>query len=359
MQSSRALATAYLRVGGPGLRAALRLPPIWQRRIVGRPVVVDGVTLDVEMQLVLRAAAWQPGRARATLDSSRATIDEEAKVVAGHQPIGSVHEMLIDGPGSQLPMRIYQPRGLTQTSPALLFFHGGGFVYGSLDSHDGLCRFLAEHARIRVVSVGYRLAPEHPFPAAHDDGWSAYQWLRGQARELQIDESRIAVGGDSAGGTIATVLAHRGRDAGCPPAFQFLIYPPTDAFERHPSRDLFATGFWLSDELMDFFFVQYLPAGTDLRDPRVSPLRADSLVGLAPAYVLTAGFDPLRDEAEAYGRAMADAGVAVEIRRHPGLIHTFANIVGAGRSAPAAMREAARALHAGLYSQQWWRSGVD
>jgi acetyl esterase len=346
---AQVLTTTYLRVGGPALRAALRLSPATPRRLAGQPVVVDGTALDVEMQLILRASSLQPKRMTKTIEAGRATIDREARAVAGRPPIGSVHERLITGPESDLMIRVYRPRGLTGVSPALLFFHGGGFVYGSLDSHDGVCRFLAEYAQIWVVAVDYRLAPEHPFPAAHDDGWAAYTWLREHADELEIDVDRIAVGGDSAGGTIAAVLAHRGRDAGCAPAFQFLIYPPTDATTRRKSRDIFAKGYWLSDELMEFFLDQYLPPGTDRSDPRVSPLLAESLADLAPAYVLTAGFDPLRDEAEAYAHALSDAGVKVELRRHPGLIHTFANIVGAGHSGPAAMREAARALHAGLH----------
>jgi acetyl esterase len=228
--------------------------------------------------------------------------------------------------------------------PLLLFFHGGGFVYGSLASHDGLCRFLAEQAGVVVVAVDYRLAPEHPFPAGIDDGWTAYRWTRASAGRFGADGARVAVGGDSAGGTIAAVIAQRGRDADCGPAFQFLLYPSTDAVERRPSRDLFASGFWLSDELMEFFVANYLPHGIDPADPRVSPLRADSLSGLAPAHVLTAGFDPLRDEGEVYARAMAAAGVDVTARREAALIHTFANIIGAGRSAPAAMRRAAEVL---------------
>jgi acetyl esterase len=250
----------------------------------------------------------------------------------------------VPGPAGNIPIRVYRPTVATSALPLLTFFHGGGFVYGSLASHDGLCRFLAERAGVVVIAVDYRLAPEHPFPAGIEDGWAAYRWARAHANRFGGDATRVAVGGDSAGGTIAAVLAQRGRDHDCGPEFQFLLYPSTDAVERRPSRDLFANGFWLSDELMEFFIANYLPHGIDPADPRVSPLRAASLSGLAPAYVLTAGFDPLRDEGEAYAQAMADAGVDVTARREAALIHSFANIVGAGRSAPDAMRRTAEVL---------------
>lgn len=344
MSAADQLAKVAARADGPLLRNVLRLSPAALRRIAGPPIVVDGQQLDVEMQVILRLERIQPRRTNATIATGRAVIDHQAKAAAGRQPVGAVLDAVARGPTGDIPIRAYRPTAASSSLPLLVFFHGGGFVYGSLDSHDGLCRFLAEQARVAVIAVDYRLAPEHPFPAGLEDSWVAYRWIRANASRFGADAARIAVGGDSAGGTIAAVLAQRGRDEDCPPAFQFLVYPSTDAVERRPSRDLFANGFWLSDELMEFFVDSYLPAATDPADPRVSPLRAPTLSGLAPAHILTAGFDPLRDEGEAYAQAMADAGVDVTVRREAGLIHTFANIVGAGRSGPAAMRRAAEVL---------------
>jgi acetyl esterase len=342
------VARVTARADGPFLRSVLRLPPPALRRIAGPPVVVDGQRLDVEMQVILRLERIQPRRTNASIATGRAVIDHQGKAAAGRQPIGSVADLAVPGPAGDIPVRVYRPRLAAADLPLLLFFHGGGFVYGSLPSHDGLCRFLAEQAQVVVVAVDYRLAPEYPFPAGLEDGWAAYLWAGANASRLGADATRMAVGGDSAGGTIAAVLAQRGRDDDRGPAFQFLLYPSTDAVERRPSRDLFANGFWLSDELLEFFVENYLPNRIDPADPRVSPLRAASLSGLAPAYVLTAGFDPLRDDGEAYAQAMADAGVDATTRREAALIHTFANMVGAGRSAPAAMRRAAGVLGRGL-----------
>jgi acetyl esterase len=349
MSAADQFAKVAARADGPLLRSVLRLSPGALRRIAGPPIVLDGQQLDVEMQAILRLERFQPRRTNVTIAAGRAVIDHQAKAAAGRQPVGAVTDAVVPGPAGDIPIRAYRPTAAGPSLPLLLFFHGGGFVYGGLESHDGLCRFLAEHARIAVVAVDYRLAPEHPFPAGLEDSWAAYRWIRADPGRFGADATRIAVGGDSAGGTIAAVLAQRGRDEGCPPAFQFLVYPSTDAVERRPSRDLFANGFWLSDELMEFFIDSYLPAGTDPADPRVSPLRAPTLRGLAPAHVLTAGFDPLRDEGEAYAQAMADAGVDVTVRREAGLIHTFANIVGVGRSGPAAMRRAAGVLGGALH----------
>jgi acetyl esterase len=200
-----------------------------------------------------------------------------------------------------------------------------------------------------VLSVDYRLAPEHPFPAAVEDSWAAFAWAVENAAALGADPARVAVGGDSAGGNLAAVVSMLARDAGGPlPAMQLLFYPPTDSAGEMPSRRLFDQGFLLTKHDMDRFEALYLPPGTDKRDPRVSIWEAEDLGGLPPAYVATAGFDPLRDEAEAYALRMREAGVQVALRRHPGLIHSFVNQTAISRTARGAMLEAAGALRMGL-----------
>ncbi|WP_296606490.1 alpha/beta hydrolase, partial [Nocardioides sp.] len=227
------------------------------------------------------------------------------------------------------------------------FFHGGGFMYGDLQSHDASCRFLAERSGVRVLAVDYRLGPEEPFPASYDDALAAHRWVVDHAAEVGADPARIAVGGDSAGGNLAAVVAIETARAGLPLAFQLLVYPATDAVRETESAELFADGFYLTKAFMDLANECYIGAG-DPRDPRVSPLYADLPAGLAPAYVATAGFDPLRDEGEAYARRLVDAGVHVELRRFTDQIHGFFNIVGAGRTARAANAEIAVKLKAAL-----------
>ena len=223
-------------------------------------------------------------------------------------------------------------------------------MVGDLDTHDGACRFLAAHAGATVLSVDYRLAPEHPFPAAVEDAVAAFRWAARHAAELGADPARIAVGGDSAGGNLAAGVCLLTRDAGGPqPAMQLLLYPATDAIGGQASRDALRRG--LPAHPADMELVRGpLPARRhrSTTDPLASVLRAPDLSGLPPAYVATAGFDPLRDEGEAYAARMREAGVQVALRRHPGLIHSFANMTAICRTARAAMLEVAGALRMGL-----------
>jgi acetyl esterase len=200
-----------------------------------------------------------------------------------------------------------------------------------------------------VLSVGYRLAPEDPFPAAVEDCLAGFRWAIDQCGRLGVDPARVAVAGDSAGGNLAAATALLCREEGrAAPAMQALIYPVTDASGRRPSRERFAAGFLLTDADMDSFEDHYLPPGVDRADPRVSVLRAPDLAGLPPAYIATAGFDPLRDEGEAYAERLREAGVRVALRRHPGLIHSFANMTAISREARSAMLELCGALRLGL-----------
>ena len=262
-----------------------------------------------------------------------------------------IDELEIPTAAGPLRARHYVPPGIPggTAPPLLVFYHGGGWVIGDLDTHDGVCRFLAAAAGVAVLSVDYRLAPEHPFPAPTEDAWAAFAWAAENAATLGADPARIAVGGDSAGGNMAAVVCRRARDEDGPvPAMQLLIYPVTDSAEDPRSRLLFADGFLLTKADMDHFEGFYVGPGTDIDHPDISILKAPDLSGLAPAYVATAGFDPLRDEGEAYAIRMREEGTRVALRRYPGLIHGFANEAEISRSSRAAMFEIAGALRMGL-----------
>jgi len=334
---------------GVTARSLLQLPRPVLRRLAGSPVVIDGRTLDPEMQLLLRIQKIEgPATETLPIRKGRAKVVADAQVVGGNLPVGAVTDRTIDGPGGPLTLRFYTPRGLTGDAPALVFFHGGAWIYGDLDSHDATCRFLAEEAQVRVVAVDYRLAPEAPFPAAFDDVSAAWQWITEHAKGIGIDPTRIAVGGDSAGGCMAALVAqHAVKGAAIKPAFQLLIYPVTDFLDTSASRKTYAEGFYLTEAFMTLGEESYLLGDEDRADPRLSPLRQD-VAGVAPAYVVTAGFDLLRDEGQAYAETLRAAGVPVEYVCEDGLIHSFANMVGVGTSAPRAMRRAASALQRGL-----------
>ena len=240
--------------------------------------------------------------------------------------IGMVRDLTADGPLGPIPLRVYRPAGVPASTPlaVLVFFHGGGWVIGDLETHDVLCRQLTAGSGVSVVSVDYRLAPEHKFPAAVDDAWAATRWVVAHAGELAVDASRLAVGGDSAGGNLAAVVALLARDKGAPAiAVQVLIYPVTDLVGETRSYRDFAEGYLLTREGMRWFIAHYLTAEAEAADWRASPLRAQSLAGLPPALIVTAGFDPLRDEGEAYAERLRDAGVRVDSVCYGGMIHGF------------------------------------
>lgn len=343
------------------MRGLYALPLSALRALAGRPVVLDGQVLDVEAQIALRGMALDPTPSFETLpiEEARAAIRHEAAMFAGLPiPVGRVVDTEVAGADGPLRARRYLPAHSPDPGATLVFFHGGGWTVGDLDTHDQTCRFLAAHSGVQVVAVDYRLAPEHPFPAAIDDALAAFRDVVARGADWGIDPARVAVGGDSAGASLSAVTANlAAADGGPAPAFQLLIYPATDAVGTTRSHALFADGFFLTEAQMVWYYDQFLPPGIDRSDPRVSPLRqpAEALRGVAPAYVVTAGFDPLRDEGEAYAALLRDAGVPVALRRHRGLIHGFANLVGFGRAGRLAMAEAAGAVALGLRS----RTGAD
>ena len=335
-----------IRVETLALRAAMGLPERVQRLLGGRAIVRDSQTLAADTQLMLRMQRLvrEPGAETLPIPDGRAAILRHAGMTGGRQPVGAVRDLTVP----DRPARLYTPTGAAGSGPLLLFFHGGGFMYGDLGSHDASCRFLAERSGVRVLAVDYRLGPERPFPAAYDDALAAHRWVLEHAAEVGADPARLAVGGDSAGGNLAAVVAIEAARAGLALAFQLLVYPATDAVRETSSAELFAEGFYLTKAFMDLANASYI-GRTDPRDPRVSPLYAELPDGLAPAYVATAGFDPLRDEGEAYARRLAEAGVPVELRRFTDQIHGFFNIVGAGRTSRAANAEIAAKLKAALH----------
>ncbi|MEP6814046.1 MAG: alpha/beta hydrolase [Marmoricola sp.] len=343
------------RIEGGVLRGAMNLPPRVQRLLTVRPVRLDGLTLATEMQLMLRlqTIAREPKIEELPLPEARQAMLRQTRYVGGEVPIAATRDLTVDGAAGRLRARLYVPAALvsasTPASPLLMFLHGGGMMYGDLETHDPACRFLAEQSGVRVLSIDYRLAPEHQFPAAVEDSAAAYRWVVAHAEDLGADPARLAVGGDSAGGYLSATTAMTAAEEGLPLAFQLLVYPCTDFTKESPSRRLFSEGFVLSKRFMDGAQAAYFPPGTDLFDPQASVLMRQKFPdGLAPAYVVTAGFDPLRDEGEAYAALLAEHGASVEVKRFPDLTHGFLNVVGCGRTCLAANAEIASKLSQAL-----------
>ena len=336
------------------LRGAMALPERLQRLLAGRPVRIDGQQLGTEIQLMMRLQklARQQGLAMLPLVPGRDLVVEQGRMVGGRQPIGALRDLEVDGADGPLGARLYIPstRVGADPVPTLMFVHGGGHGMGDLDSHDAACRHLAEHSGVQVLAIDYRLAPEHPFPAAVDDCFAAYQWMVKNADGLNADPERLGVGGDSAGGNLAAATAIQAAERGLPLAVQLLVYPVTDFVNRSRSRELFdGGGYYLERPGMDLLHDWYIPGGVDDRHGLASVgLRTDFPPGLAPALVVTAGFDPLRDEGEAYARLLEEHGVPVQLTRYPSMIHGFFNVVGVGREARAHNEEIAASLRAAL-----------
>jgi acetyl esterase len=344
-------------IGGRLERAAARsilaLPAGVKRRIAGPPTIRDGLRLDLDTQVLLRLAAREPAPPLRTLTPSqaRAQLRESVRRVAGPPAeLAEVRDLTVAGAEGPLGARLYTPEEVAgaQDSPLVVYYHGGGWVVGDLDTHDHPCRLLARTSGARVLSVDYRLAPEHPFPAGVLDALAAFRDAVAQAAALGVDPARVAVAGDSAGAHLAAVTALlAAADGGPSPAFQLLIYPVTDCVEVSASRTSFAEGFLLTKENMDWYEQQFIGA-QDRHDPRISPLLAGSLAGVAPTMVVTAGFDPLRDEGEAYAERLRSEGVRTILRRHPGYVHGFTHILIGGSGPREALAEMGGVLRAAL-----------
>jgi acetyl esterase len=339
-----------LPVQGLALHAVFALPQPLRRLVAGPPIRRDGLELALDAQLLLRMIALTGNDlVMGTPTEARARLEASKKLVAGPVLTGvRVRDLGIPSGDDPIPARLYEPVNLPASSPLLVYFHGGGWVIGSVDTHDSTCRYLARNAQVRVLSVGYRLAPEHPFPAAAQDALTAFHFAARNAEKLGADSSAIAVGGDSAGANLAASVCVQATKNGSRPVFQLLFYPTTDSTTRRRSRDLFADGFFLTDDDMTWFLDHYCPDIETRSDPRISVLLAEDLRGLPPAYVATAGFDPLRDEGNAYADRLREAGVPVVKRQHDDLIHGFVSFLNLGTRFREAVSEAAGALRTGL-----------
>ncbi|ANI92884.1 alpha/beta hydrolase [Dietzia timorensis] len=346
-------------------RAALGasgLVPSAATALLARPATIaDGARLDPMFQLgdkVIDIFGDQP-LSDETLPGARKKTVAAAYYTSGpHIPVDYVCDLSIPVPttgaatGTNIGARLYRPTRENTTLPLLVFIHGGGFGAGTLDSHDVTCRYFATRGQVAVLSVDYRLAPEFPYPTPLDDCVAAFRWAREHAEELRIDPERIALAGDSAGGNLTAATCLRLRDAGeVGPAFQMLFVPVTTAEAGGGGTDSFTTfarGPYLTAEHIKYFTGAYLPSDDLIGEPYVSPLLAEDLSGLPSAHVAVAGFDPLRDQGEAYARRMREAGVRVSLRRHETIVHPFVNSVGVNAAARSAVDEAIGAMRMGL-----------
>jgi len=282
--------------------------------------------LDPNLQTMLDQLASMGGPAMTEVSAPEAREMYKLMIAADAPPqdVASVEARSIPSASGDIPARVYRPAStpLGDPPPILVWYHGGGWVIGDLETTDGVARKLANRAQAIVVSVDYCLAPEHPYPAPVEDCWKVLEWVAEHGAELGGDPSRLAVGGDSAGGNLSAVMAIKARDAGIPLRQQLLVYPAVDLTLSFPSIDENGEGYLLTKDSM-VWFVNHYVGGNDPKDPQISPYYADDISGVAPAQVLTAEFDPLRDEGEAYAERLKDAGVAVDVKRYDGMIHGF------------------------------------
>ena len=307
--------------------------------------------LDPQVKAYLEeaaAAALPPYHALSPEEAREAMVARSARFLANPEQVSAIETRHILGPGGPLALRIYTPEG-TGPFPVLVYFHGGGWVVGNLDTHDSLCRALANASGCIVASVDYRLAPEYRFPAQVEDAYAATQWVASSAASFGGDAARLAVGGDSAGGAMAAAVTLMARDRrGAQPGFQLLFYPVTDYSFDTASYQQNASGYMLTRDDMAWFWHHYLTDEADGLHPYASPLRAKELQGLPPALVITAEFDPLRDEGEAYADRLRQAGVPVKLMRYDGMIHNFVRMFAMLDRGKQAVRQAGRDLHDAL-----------
>ncbi len=304
--------------------------------------------LDPTVRLLLEAIEAQgspPLESLSPIEARRLAIESMKPVEGTREPVRSVENFRIAGPEGEIPIRVYTS-DTPAPRPALIYFHGGGWVVCDLDTHDVVCTAIANRAGAVVVAVDYRLAPEHKFPAAVVDCYAATAWVTSNAERLGVDPRRISVGGDSAGGNLATVVSLKSRDEHGPAiASQAMVYPVTDLSSfGTPSYQEFAEGYQLTKTEMEWFRHHYLSSMEEAANPHVSPLLAMNLSGLPPALIITAECDPLRDEGEAYAKRLTEAGVPVTCTRYPGMIHPFFSLSGAIPQAFDAIEQVAAAV---------------
>ncbi|MFI4975301.1 MAG: alpha/beta hydrolase [Caulobacterales bacterium] len=326
------------------LHATLSLPRPILRALAGGGVVYQGGrTLDPRFQYLAVATRGQPPLSTLTPQEARVGTAALTGMMEGKpEPGVRIENLAIPGPGGMIGLRAYRPQDQDPAAPLMVFAHFGGGVIGDLGACHVFCTILARAARCAVLSVDYRLAPEHRFPAGLEDMLCAYRWARDNAGRFGAPDGKVAIGGDSMGGNFAAVVAQEMKRGGEPqPALQLLIYPAVDAASETQSMTTYGEAFPLSRDTMQWFMGHYLGPGDDPADPRASPIKASDLSGLAPAVVVTAGFDPLVDQGEAYAKRLLDAGVPVIYRCYDSLAHAFTAFTGAVPAADVACREIA------------------
>jgi acetyl esterase/lipase len=331
------------------LKTILSLPsPILRAMSGGGVVYRGGRTLDPRFQFFAHAAKKMPSITGFPPDVARDASAKGLVAVSGPPEPGVRNESLsIDGPGGQIPIRAYRPAEQDASAPLIVFAHFGGGVIGDLETCHAFCGILARIAKTAVLSVDYRLAPDHRFPAGLDDVLAAYRWARDNTARFGAAQVPPAIGGDSMGGNFSAIVAQELRRAGEPqPALQLLIYPAVDVASESASMTTYADAYPLSRPIMDWFMGHYMGSDANPADPRLSPDKTEDLSGLAPAVVITAGFDPLVDQGEAYAKRLQAAGVPVTYRCYDSLAHGFTAFTGAVPAADAACREIARLVRA-------------
>jgi acetyl esterase len=347
------MASPWWRASGTALQAfvlrrLLEAPGVLTRGLgTEPPSILDGQTLDPQLALLVRLArlAKAPGIESMTPDEARGRAEVEYPMLAGRpRPVERTVDLEARRGTATIPLRLYVPRNVERPAPALVWLHGGGWVVGSIATHDAPSRLFAELAGCAVVSVGYGLAPEHRFPSAVEDVVAAFCHVVEHAGELGLDPRAIGVGGDSAGGNLAAVLCHEARERGFPrPALQVLIYPVTDLSQSSESYRTFADGYLLTAKAMAWFIEHYLGDTALASDPRASPLHSQNFSELPPALIHTAGFDPLRDEGRSYAERLASAGNLLGYTCHADLAHGYWAIAGSVRAARRALADIALA----------------
>jgi acetyl esterase/lipase len=332
------------------LRTLLSLPSPVLRLMAGGGVTYQGGrTLDPRLQFLAAQAHGAPSMATLSPEDARRGAAQGLAPMSGDAEPGVRTESLaIDGPAGPIPARAYRPETQDPAAPLMVFAHFGGGVIGDLETCHAFCTILARTTRGPVLSIDYRLAPEHRFPTGLDEVLAAYRWGRDNAQRFGVPAGQAAIGGDSMGGNFSAIICQDLKRAGEPqPALQLLIYPCVDVACESASMTTYADAFPLSRETMDWFMGHYLGPGDDPADVRLSPLRAHDLAGLAPAVVVTAGFDPLLDQGEAYARRLREAGVPVVYRCYDALAHGFTAYTGAVPAADVACREVAGLVREG------------
>lgn len=329
-------------------RSACRLPRPVMRAMSGTPIEIDGQKLDPVVQFMVKHFTDPPGSI-STVEKTRHSLDQQGSWLVHNRKSGvDIRQGRFDGPNGPVPFASYRKTSLRNTQvPALVFFHGGGHTGGSIFSHDGVCHQLAYATDFDVISIEYRLAPDHKFPAGVNDCLAAFDAVIARWDELRVDRDRVAVGGDSAGANLAAVVAQQRKAAAHPPKFQLLWVPWVDMSKQTRSYELFDLGFFLEKPTMEWFTNNYLSDPSEALDPRVSPLLGD-VDGACPAALMIAGFDPLRDEGLAYGDKLKAAGVRTEIKLYKSLVHPFINVAGCVPAADAAFDDAVAILKANV-----------